>query len=89
MTRFPPYPTDILSRADALLSSKYPDGIVDPRFVEVACEAMMAEQERCAEFAREWLEGRYVERGELPISEASEELPKAIRGASPVPETAE
>lgn len=40
--RFPTYPRDILSRADALLSSKYPDGIVDPRFVEIACEAMMA-----------------------------------------------
>ncbi len=49
MTRFPTYPTDILSRADALLSSKYPDGIVDPRFVEVACEAMMAEQREAAE----------------------------------------
>jgi hypothetical protein len=46
MTRFPTYPPDILSRADALLSEKYPDGIVDPRFVEIACEAMMMEQER-------------------------------------------
>lgn len=45
MTRFPTYPKDILSRADALLSEKYPDGIVDPRFVEIACEAMMAERE--------------------------------------------
>jgi len=51
MTRFPTYPRDILDRADALLSSKYPDGIVDPRFVEVACEAMMAERGRIAEWA--------------------------------------
>lgn len=43
--RFPTYPPDILSRADALLSEKYPDGIVDPRFVEIACEAMMAERD--------------------------------------------
>lgn len=42
--KFPAYPPDILSRADALLSEKYPDGIVDPRFVEIACEAMMLER---------------------------------------------
>jgi hypothetical protein len=44
MTRFPTYPKDILDRADALLSEKYPDGIVDPRFVEIACEAMMRDR---------------------------------------------
>lgn len=48
MTRFPSYPADILSRADAFLASKYPDGIVDPLLVEVACEAMMVEQDHVA-----------------------------------------
>jgi hypothetical protein len=50
MTRFPPYPRDILDRADALLSSKYPDGIVDPALVELLCE--MAMEERHALFHR-------------------------------------
>lgn len=84
MTRFPPYPRDILDRADALLSSKYPDGIVDPRFVEVACEAMMAEQERCFNLA-----ALYADHPQVLMAEAGCEIAKAIRGASPVPETAE
>ena len=54
MTRFPTYPTDILSRADALLASKYGTSEpIDPVLVEVACEAMMAERARCVELARE------------------------------------
>lgn len=59
--RFPTYPKDILDRADALLSEKYPDGIVDPRFVEIACEAMMMERGRSAALCRK--SGEF--RGEL------------------------
>lgn len=45
MTRFPTYPPDILSRADALLSEKYgTDKPIDPLLVEIACEAMMADR---------------------------------------------
>jgi hypothetical protein len=51
MTRFPTYPKDILSRADALLSSKYPDGIVDPALVELLCKMAVEERERCAVLA--------------------------------------
>ena len=82
MTRFPPYPRDILSRADALLSSKYPDGIVDPRFVEVACEAMMAQREFDAKIAlptavpQEWMED-----SQWPARLAEmQRIAKAIRG---------
>jgi hypothetical protein len=47
MTRFPTYPPDILSRADALLSARYgTEKPIDPLLVEIACEAMMMEQER-------------------------------------------
>lgn len=43
--KFPTYPPDILSRADALLSEKYPDGIVDPALVILMCRMGMAERE--------------------------------------------
>ena len=47
--RFPTYPTDILSRADAMLAAKYGTSEpIDPVLVEVACEAMMVERERVA-----------------------------------------
>jgi hypothetical protein len=64
--RFPPYPTDILSRADALLSSKYPDGIVDPALAILVCYAIVEERERCAIIAE-----MHEHRGEIA---------KAIRG---------
>jgi hypothetical protein len=95
MTRFPTYPRDILDRADALLSSKYPDGIVDPRFVEVACEAMMAQREFDATFAdgvRQRLEAgrkRALSQIDEHVAGIADNIAKAIRGASPVPETAE
>jgi hypothetical protein len=77
MTRFPTYPPDILSRADALLSEKYPDGIVDPRFVEIACEAMMMERslmarELLAEQAQELNMG--YEPSPLPIGETQRRM---------------
>lgn len=59
MTRFPTYPTDILDRADALLSSKYPDGIVDPALAILVCDAMMAQREvdakRSESMADDWV----------------------------------
>jgi hypothetical protein len=79
--RFPTYPPDILSRADALLSEKYPDGIVDPRFVEIACEAMIVQQEVDAKIA----EGLNSNTAKYPdfdggFETACEEIAKAIRG---------
>ena len=81
--KFPAYPTDILSRADALLSSKYPDGIVDPRFVEVACEAMMAQREVDAKMADdyfEWADNWGEHRNMVVAQKVSGEVAKAIRG---------
>lgn len=89
MTRFPTYPPDILSRADALLSEKYPDGIVDPRFVEIACEAMIVQREVDATIADDCpiaatllplcdeAGNRAAETGQ---NEAAERIAKAIRG---------
>jgi hypothetical protein len=50
--RFPTYPPDILSRADALLSEKYGTDI-DPLLVEIACEAMMTQREFDAKLLEE------------------------------------
>jgi hypothetical protein len=86
MTRFPPYPKDILSRADALLSSKYPDGIVDPRFVEVACEAMMAQDAVALELL-EALQAvvRVADRQTAEFDLARAAIAKAIRGTGQPP----
>lgn len=80
MTRFPTYPTDILSRADALLSSKYPDGIVDPRFVEIACEAMMAQREFDAGKAEERNRQLAEQGGRNSEAIVALSIAKAIRG---------
>jgi hypothetical protein len=91
--KFPTYPPDILSRADALLSSKYPDGIVDPRFVEVACEAMMSQREFDAAWHDQQAEaleaaideikrnGGWVDSVRRSAAESHRLYAKAIRGA--------
>ena len=87
MTRFPTYPTDILSRADAMLAAKYPVGIVDPLLAEVACEAMMAQREFdaaiCEAEAKDFLSPQYASNqpfGTIPERFACECCAKAIRG---------
>jgi hypothetical protein len=82
--RFPTYPPDILSRADALLSEKYPDGIVDPRFVEIACEAMMAQREIDAKIAETYRKGTFnreePDKTVFGWGRARGDIAKAIRG---------
>jgi hypothetical protein len=72
--RFPPYPTDILTRADALLSSKYPDGIVDPAIAILVCKMAVEERERCLSIAEGML--RFAD----TTSASDEATAKAIRG---------
>lgn len=54
MTRFPKdIPSDILSRADELLSAKYgTDRPIDPEIVELVCRGMMEERTRASAISR-------------------------------------
>lgn len=84
MTRFPTYPPDILSRADALLSEKYgTDKPIDPLLVEIACEAMMVQREVDAKVAETYYDNvpdALRDAEDVALVAAQNGIAKAIRG---------